>query len=258
MAAASTRVSRAQKTASKPAKQPLIQVSQITTAAIAARRRRGRKTQTERSTEMRERVLEATVHCLVNFGYTGTTFSTIAQEAGVSRGALQHHYPEKAFLVVGALEMIIHRVESDLLERALRMPLGASRISFVLDQLWLATLTPPLPAVADVRIAARTDAAVRSMLLPLEHAIRKQQYKVVSEAIGGDLGAHPDFAHRVEATLATMRGLAMQLSYGWERGEVEAAWIVARNDFVAGFQRISEAGPLATKTAPAKSANRLR
>lgn len=211
--------------------------SPITAAAIAARRRRGKKTQNERSSDMRGRLLEATLECLAQHGYAGTSFSTIAQQAGVSRGALQHHYPEKNYVIAGALEVLSKRLLEDFLPEAIEMPPGPNRIAFVLDRICHATLTGAITAITDIRMAARSDLQLRSMLLPLEHRVRKRQYQLVADACGGTVGTTLGFSQRVEAVLATARGLGIQLAYGWDRAEVEAAWAVARDDFVNGFQR---------------------
>lgn len=212
-----------------------LQSSSVNLVAIAARRRRGKKTQAERSSDTRGVVIEATIRCLNTLGFSDTTFSTISKEAGVSRGAMQHHYPEKNFLVATALEVLCHRLLDDFPNQAIKMPVGSKRMTFVLDRLWLATLTPAIAAMADVRIAARTDIRLRDMLLPFERALRAREIKSIAEAFGGAYGRAPDFDHRVEAVLGVMRGLAIRLAYGWERSEIDAAWAVARQDFIVGF-----------------------
>ncbi len=236
-----------------------VENSPITAAAIAARRRRGKKTQNERSTDMRGRLLEATLECLTTLGYAGTSFSTIANKAGVSRGALQHHYPEKNYIVAGALEILSNRLLEDFLPQAVVMPRGSNRIAFVLDRIWLATLTGAIAAVADIRNAARTDPELRAMLLPMEHRVRARQCKLIADACGGDLGESVDFAQRVDAVMATVRGLGVLIAYGWDRGEVEAAWAVARDDYVAGFQRAEQAAGQPHQTsAPQPGSKRAR
>lgn len=186
---------------------------------------------------MRGRLLEATLESLTTLGYAGTSFSTIASLAGVSRGALQHHYPEKNYVIAAALEILSKRVLEDFLPQAVGMSQGPSRTAFVLDQIWLATQTGAMSAIADIRMAARTDAELRAMLLPLEHRVRERQYQLIADACGGRIGQSPDFSRRVDAVLATVRGLGVQIALGWERSEVETAWAVARDDYVAGFQR---------------------
>ncbi len=51
--------------------------------------------QEERSAETRRRLLDATVACLFERGYAGTTTTELARRAGVSRGAQMHHFPKK-------------------------------------------------------------------------------------------------------------------------------------------------------------------
>lgn len=46
----------------------------------------------------RQLILEATLHCLVDWGYSHTTNEAVARRAGVSRGALTHHFPSREAL----------------------------------------------------------------------------------------------------------------------------------------------------------------
>ncbi|MGA8126368.1 MAG: helix-turn-helix domain-containing protein, partial [Mycobacterium sp.] len=57
--------------------------------------RRVRRTQAERSAAMRTRLLDATIECLVSYGYAGTTTPRVAERAGVTRGAQIHHFRSK-------------------------------------------------------------------------------------------------------------------------------------------------------------------
>src|SRR3954453_22884836 len=61
------------------------------------------RTQEERSAAMRVRLLDATIDCLVEYGYAGTTTTRVADRAGVTRGAQVHHFPTKADLVTSAI-----------------------------------------------------------------------------------------------------------------------------------------------------------
>lgn len=64
---------------------------------------RARRTQKERSEGMQAKVLSATLHCMGIKGYQHMSLQDIADEAGVSRGAITHHYPSKFELVVDAV-----------------------------------------------------------------------------------------------------------------------------------------------------------
>ncbi|MCE2593497.1 TetR/AcrR family transcriptional regulator [Motilimonas cestriensis] len=51
-------------------------------------------TQAERNAATREKLKQSALNQLVNFGYAGTNASAICAAAGVTRGALNHQYPE--------------------------------------------------------------------------------------------------------------------------------------------------------------------
>ena len=58
--------------------------------------------QAQKSAMTREGILDAAVSCFVDIGYATTTTAKIAEVAGVSRGAMLHHFASKAELVQAA------------------------------------------------------------------------------------------------------------------------------------------------------------
>ena len=56
---------------------------------------RERRSQTERTAETRERVMAAVVESIAEVGYPKTTANEIARRAGVTWGAVQHHFGER-------------------------------------------------------------------------------------------------------------------------------------------------------------------
>src|SRR5690606_16085588 len=52
------------------------------------------------------RLLEAAVACLAEHGWAGSTVSVVAERAGVSRGAAQHHFPTREDLFTAAVEYV--------------------------------------------------------------------------------------------------------------------------------------------------------
>ena len=57
----------------------------------------------------REVICDATIVCLEKFGYAETTINRIVEEAGVSRGALQHHFPSKEDLITETADRLLQR-----------------------------------------------------------------------------------------------------------------------------------------------------
>lgn len=70
---------------------------------MAQRAPKGRRTQEERRAATQTALLEATLHCLGSDGYAATSITSITRQAGVSRGALLHHYPAKNELIANAI-----------------------------------------------------------------------------------------------------------------------------------------------------------
>ena len=70
-----------------------------------------RRTQAERSTETRARLLAAARETISERGYAGTTTAATAERAGVSRGAQLHHYATKQDLLLSVIDYIHADVE---------------------------------------------------------------------------------------------------------------------------------------------------
>src|SRR3954463_6789356 len=68
-----------------------------------------RRTQAERSSTTRTRLLEAAGEGLNELGYAGTSTTVVGARAGVSRGGQLHHYPTKRELVLAAIEHVLAR-----------------------------------------------------------------------------------------------------------------------------------------------------
>ena len=51
--------------------------------------------QAQKSAATRNLIVEAAIRCFVDLGYAQTTTTAIAEKAGLSRGAMLHHFPSK-------------------------------------------------------------------------------------------------------------------------------------------------------------------
>lgn len=68
-----------------------------------------RRSNAERSAETKERILEATLACLSEKGYAATSTNDVVKRAGVSRGALMHHFSSKSDLVAAAAVYLVRK-----------------------------------------------------------------------------------------------------------------------------------------------------
>ena len=191
-----------------------------------------RRTQAERRATTRAALLEATIECLVEYGYANTTTSRVVERAGVSRGAQVHHFPTKAELVAEAVGYLAELRADEMREALERLPEGRERTLAALDMLWKVHTGPLFQASLELWVAARTDAELRQQLLPIERSVNARLLE------GGQalFGIEPDdaFAARLLTALSAIRGLAMAATLlKAPRQGIDAQWKAIRDELAA-------------------------
>ncbi|QRP43250.1 TetR/AcrR family transcriptional regulator [Amycolatopsis sp. FDAARGOS 1241] len=154
-------------------------------------------TRSEQRARTREHLLEATVGCLVEFGYAGTTTQRVQERAGVSRGALLHHFGSKADLFVAA----IHHIAEQQLVRVRAAGAGARSKRDLVTALREAMSGSLFLAGLELWLGARTDPALRTALLPAERELGRE-LRETFESFGNDRIGY-------ESLLVLLRGLAL-------------------------------------------------
>ncbi len=86
-----------------------------------------REPQQDRSRATRARLLEAAIACLAELGWTASTVAVVAERAGVSRGAAQHHFPTREALFTAALEHVSQMRASEMKRELAELPAGRPR-----------------------------------------------------------------------------------------------------------------------------------
>ena len=168
-----------------------------------------RQPQQERSRATQQRLLDATVECLVERGWSGATTTVIAERAGVSRGAQLHHYPTRAALVLAAITHLADRRAAELRVEAGNLTADrGERLDRVVDMLAALFTGPSFVAALELWVAARTDPELRSALVPLEDRVGREMHGLTVELLGAD-EAKPGVREAVQATLDLLRGLGV-------------------------------------------------
>ena len=157
---------------------------------------------------MRARLLEATVECLVERGFAGTSTTLVSERAGVSRGAQLHHFPTKNDLVVAAVEHLTEVRGAELAAAADRLPRGPRRTRAVLQVLGDHFSSPVFIAALELWVAARTDPTLLAAVGPLEQRIGRETHRLTVELLGVD-ESQPGVRELVQATLDLVRGLGL-------------------------------------------------
>lgn len=121
-----------------------------------------RRTQAERSATTRARILKAAVTCLYKQGYGATTTVSVAASAKVSRGAMLHHFPSKADLMLATLAHVLELNQANFAKAAAKIPDRWERYAALPDLRLAAAQQPAGVAFMEIMVGARSDEAVRS------------------------------------------------------------------------------------------------
>jgi AcrR family transcriptional regulator len=95
-----------------------------------------RRSQAERTAETRGKIMRAVVESITEVGFQKTTASEIARRAGVTWGAVQHHFGGKDGILAAVLEDSFERFAERLADCPSEETLLEKRVAFFIDRSW--------------------------------------------------------------------------------------------------------------------------
>jgi AcrR family transcriptional regulator len=206
------------------------------------------RTQQQRRDETRRALLDAAVESLIEVGFARTTTLEVQRRADVSRGALLHHFPSKAELLVAAVDHLAEMRARELKAFASQLPAegaeapmervsrtrarpgtpdaqadradggrgeaqpaagGDARTGVVLGLLWQCFSGTFFQVAMELRTAARTDPELRRVLTIAERSLRDRIVAQSRTLFGKAVAEHPGLERAIDLTLQLMIGAAM-------------------------------------------------
>lgn len=156
----------------------------------------------------RARLLDAAVASLIESGVARTTTLEVQRRAGVSRGALLHHFPNHAQMLCETVEELVRRNEAAVRETRARLGQQVDPVARAVLTLAAIVSQPSYMAELELWAVARTDTELRAALGVAERRARKDGERVVSEVFA-QVRDKPGYAPVVAMTLEFLRGLAI-------------------------------------------------
>lgn len=166
----------------------------------------GRRTQAERSAAMRARLLDATIDCLVTYGYAGTTTPRIAEIAGVTRGAQVHHFRSKEDLVVAAVEHLAQQRTQAAIRELGQVDSLPDPVATALDFLWESHQGPMFIATVELWVAARTDRVLAQHIERVEPVVNGTLIAAIAQLMPGH-PAQKEIRNVVYTAMDALRGI---------------------------------------------------
>jgi AcrR family transcriptional regulator len=172
---------------------------------------------------MRTRLLDATIECLVTYGYAGTTTPRVAERAGVTRGAQIHHFRSKEDLVVAAIEHLAQqRVQAAMREFG-RVEASSDPISTVLDFLWEAHQGPMFTATVELWVAARTDPVLAAHIERVEPVVNSTLISAIAQLVP-DHATRKELRNFVYTAMDALRGIMLNSFVDGDTGRARRRW----------------------------------
>ncbi len=170
---------------------------------------RAPRTQQQRRDETRRALLDAAVESLIEVGFARTTTLEVQRRAEVSRGALLHHFPSKAELLVAAVDHLAEMRARELKLLSAQLPDGKNRTDAVIGLLWQCFSGTFFQVTMELRTAARTDPELRPVLVTAEKALRDRILAQARTLFGKEVAEHAGLERALDLTLQLMIGAAM-------------------------------------------------
>ncbi len=166
--------------------------------------------QQAKSTRAREAICAATIESLVEVGYAETSLNRVANSAGFSKGALQHHFPSKEDLISATVDVLLLRTFKTVPER--KKPTSVEQ---ALMNAWNRFInTPSYRALMEILNASRTDKDLQKRISRdlVEWGKRLDEQTLANYvAVSGD---EEEVVMLLNMTRSFMRGLLFQERYG--------------------------------------------
>lgn len=174
--------------------------------------------QQTKSENTRTAILDAAIACFYDIGYNNTTTEKVAAQAGVSRGAMLHHFPSRLELIKAT---VVHLNQKRLLlfeeqERKIQENAEHSLIDEGIDAFWKQLHSPLFVVFHELRTASRTDPELKKIMIP---AIRQfeQSWQSITESVFPDFALSEAFDTANLVTVFLLEGMAVN---GVTRGPV--------------------------------------
>lgn len=165
-----------------------------------------------KSAKTRSRLIDATIRCLVKYGYFNTTTLKVAEDAGLSRGAMLHHFENRLQLLQATLIELHHKQL-----RAFRRSAGTLEhdASTLLHAYWDQLTRPNFIAFQELAMASRTDKDIAATLEPVRLEFRERWHDLAIELFPEWRDDPRAFKIALALAQSTLEGMAInRLTHG--------------------------------------------
>jgi AcrR family transcriptional regulator len=181
-----------------------------------------RRTQAERTATMRSRIIQAAISSLSEIGYSATSTNIVAKRAGVSRGAMTHHFASKIDLMISIIDYVFN-LDMEFYTRELaKFTTERERTIGMIDLAWKAFSSPGGLAVLHIMMAGPGDEELKKRLPAEMTRIANLADNIRRPGIARSTNERAVITAAVVLHRAALRGLAIELLSGTSATKIDA------------------------------------
>lgn len=166
--------------------------------------------QAQKSALTRKLIVEAALSCLIKYGYANTSTPRIAEEAGLSRGAMMHHFSNRNTMIQAAIEYL-HSKRLRAFKRAVSsLPSSQPHLHDALIAYGKHVSHPLFVAFYELAVAARTDKELEVILRPAQEAFYRAWYDLAADLFPEWQSNRRKFILALNFVQSTLEGLAIR------------------------------------------------
>jgi AcrR family transcriptional regulator len=171
-----------------------------------------RRRNVDRSAATRKVILEATISCLHKQGYGAVTNHTVADLAGVSRGAMMHHFPTRQALLVATIEYAYAKLRIHRETFIDQLEAGLPRYRALIDLTWATAQMPEDVACNEIRMGSRSDPEIAAAITPIMIKVADDFGRYIG-SVARQAGLEPDAELRglTSTTAMAVRAMAVNM-----------------------------------------------
>jgi AcrR family transcriptional regulator len=163
-----------------------------------------------RSVVMREKLIETALDVIYDVGYRSASTLEFSRRAGVSRGALLHHFPARSDIMIAAMEHLLEDGTRQIRGIAVKVAQQQISLEDFVEFLWKMFSGRFFYISLEFINEARTDAELRARMVPLV-----KDFHAALDGIWSEFEKQADGAPRatrvvLNLTICLVRGMGVQ------------------------------------------------
>ncbi len=181
--------------------------------------------QPAKSMATRKKILDSTVSCLSEFGVQNTTLAKISRNAGLTWGAVQHHFSSKVDVLQAMATREFGKFEKKFDGFELKEKDLLKRVSKFIDMAWSIYSSPSYKALLELLVSLRVGDELYDVIYKITREVTPTVDHIWFETFKDTALTKEEQSQICGMAFATLRGLSVALFHGDEYTKLEAAII---------------------------------